>query len=85
LEAHMRGEPLPELLRDLGAEAFLDDPVILRQMAAVALERAREAAGAYDAEHCELELELYNWCARRLAGLAPEAAELQRASLRLLN
>ena len=85
LEAHMRGEPLPELLRDLGAEAFLDDPVILRQMAAVALERAREAAGVYDAEHCELELELYNWCARRLAGLAPEAAELHRARLRLLN
>jgi hypothetical protein len=82
---HMRGEPLPELLRDLGAEAFLDDPVMLRQMAAVALERAREAAGACDAEHCELELELYNWCARRLAGLAPEDAELHRASLRLLN
>ena len=25
----MRGEPLPELLRDLGAEAFLDDPLVL--------------------------------------------------------
>jgi hypothetical protein len=84
LEAHMRGEPLPELLRDLGAEAF-DDPPVLRQMATVALERAREAAGACDAQHCELELELYNWCARRLAGLAPEAAELHRARLRLLN
>jgi hypothetical protein len=80
----LEGEPLPELL-DLGAEAFLDDPLVLRQMATVALERARKAADACDAEHCELELELYNWCARRLAGLAQEAAELHRARLRLLN
>jgi hypothetical protein len=63
----MREEHLPELLRDVGAEAFLDDPMRLHRMATVALNRAHEAANARDTEGVPLVVP------RRLA---PEHASL---------
>jgi hypothetical protein len=59
----MPRQPLPELLRGLGAEPFLDDPETVSQLAHVALKRAHDAA---DADTRGLELELYAWCTRQL-------------------
>jgi hypothetical protein len=77
----MPRQPLPELLRDLGAEPFLDDPDTLRQLAHVAFKRAH---GACDANTCLLELELYMWCTRQLQ-LTGSGRSITHANLFLLN
>ncbi len=77
----MPRQPLPELLRDLGAEPFLDDPETLRQLAHVAFKRAHDAR---DADTCALELELYAWCTRQLQRIGPGRLRTH-ADLFLLN
>ena len=70
----MANGPLPELLRDLGVETLLDDPETLHRMAEVALDRAGLAANGRAPEEYRLEVELFEWCTKRLALLAAEAA-----------
>jgi hypothetical protein len=79
----MANGPLPELLRDLGIETLLDDPETLHRMAEVALDRAGLAANGRAPEEYRLEIELFEWCTKRLALLAAEDSVLHRfASLR---
>jgi len=76
----MANGPLPKLLRDLGAEPLLDDPETLHRMAEVALERASLAANGRAPEEYRLEVELFEWCTRRLALLAAEDSVLHAAA-----
>ena len=78
----MANVPLPELLRDLGVETLLDDPETLHRMAEVALDRAGLAANGRAPEEYRLEVELFEWCTKRLALLAAEDRRGPRASLR---
>ena len=76
----MANGPLPKLLRDLGAEPLLDDPETLHRMAEVALERASLAANGRAPEEYRLEVELFEWCTRRLSLLAAEDSVLHAAA-----
>jgi hypothetical protein len=76
----MANGPLPELLRDLGIETLLDDPETLHRMAEVALDRAGLAANGRAPEEYRLEIELFEWCTKRLALLAAEDSVLHAAA-----
>ena len=76
----MANGPLPELLRDLGVETLLDDPETLHRMAEVALDRAGLAANGRAPEEYRLEVELFEWCTKRLALLAAEDSVLHAAA-----
>jgi hypothetical protein len=65
----MNGDRLPELLRGLGVEPFLDDAATLQCIAEVALDLASRAANASDVEGYRRELELFEWCSERLGRL----------------
>ena len=67
-------------LRDLDAETLLDDPETLHRMAEVALDRAGLAANGRAPEEYRLEVELFEWCTRRLALLAAEDSVLHAAA-----
>jgi hypothetical protein len=62
----MSGNRLPELLRGLGVEPFLDDVATLQRFAEVALDLARRAADLRDAEEYRREFEVFEWCSERL-------------------
>jgi hypothetical protein len=68
------------LLRDLGVETLLDDPETLHRMAEVALDRAGLAANGRAPEEYRLEVELFEWCTKRLALLAAEDSVLHAAA-----
>ena len=76
----MANGPLPELLRDLGVETLLDDPETLHRMAEVALDRAGLAANGRAPEEYRLEVELFEWCTKRLALLTAEDSALHAAA-----
>jgi hypothetical protein len=76
----MANGPLPKLLRDLDAETLLDDPETLHRMAEVALDRAGLAANGRAPEEYRLEIELFEWCTKRLALLAAEDSVLHAAA-----
>ncbi len=76
----MANGPLPELLRDLGVETLLDDPETLHRMAEVALDRAGLTANGRASEEYRLEVELFEWCTKRLALLAAEDSVLHAAA-----
>jgi hypothetical protein len=65
----MNSDRLPELLRGLGVESFLDDEATLQCIAEVALDLASRAANASDVEGYRRELELFEWCSERLGRL----------------
>ena len=58
----MRSEPLPELLRGLGVEPFLNDAPTLQCLAEVALDLASRAGNLQDHEGYRKEIELFEWC-----------------------
>jgi hypothetical protein len=64
-----RSVELPELLRGLGIEPFLYDPVALRAMRAAAWKLARKATTQGDALQAQRELDVFKFCSRRLAEL----------------
>jgi hypothetical protein len=63
----MRTEQLPELLRGLGVEPFLNDALTLQCLAEVALNLASKAGNLQDREGYRKEIELFEWCKDRLA------------------
>ena len=62
---------LPELLRGLGIEPFLYDPVALRAMRAAAWKLAHNASKKGDGLQAQRELDVFQFCTRRLAELGP--------------
>jgi hypothetical protein len=81
----MSGERLPELLRGLGIEPFLDDATTLQRLADVALDLARRAANSRDAEGCRRELELFEWCSERLSRLQSDVFQNAAAASPLVH
>ena len=77
-ETNMTANRLPELLRGLGVEPFLDDAVTLQRLADVAWHLARRAAASSDAPGYRRELEVFEWCTQRLSLLCETAAGSRR-------
>jgi hypothetical protein len=73
-EVIMNDYRLPELLRGLGVEPFLNDATTLQRLADVALDLARRAAASRNPDECQRELEVFEWCTQRLALLTEESA-----------
>jgi hypothetical protein len=63
----MRKDLLPELLRGLGVEPFLNDAPTLQCLAEVALDLASRAGNLQDQKNYRKEIELFEWCRDRLA------------------
>src|SRR6476646_795898 len=76
---------LPELLRGLGVEPFLDDAATLQRLADVAWDLARRAAASSDAQEYRRELEVFEWCTQRLSLLKPDGCEITAAGSRRLH
>jgi hypothetical protein len=74
----MTADRLPELLRGLGVEPFLDDAATLQRLADVAWDLARRAAASSDAQGYRRELEVFEWCTQRLSLLCETAAGSRR-------
>ena len=66
----MREERLPELLRDLGVEPFLNEASTVQCLAEVALDLASRAGNMHDTEGYRKEIELFEWCKERLCQMA---------------
>lgn len=81
----MSADRLPELLRGLGIEPFLDDATTLQCLADVALDLARRAVNARDAEGYRRELELFAWCSERLSRLQSDVFQNAPAASPLLH
>ena len=81
-ETNMTADRLPELLRGLGVEPFLDDAATLQRLADVAWDLARRAAAASDAQGYRRELEVFEWCTQRLSLLESDVFELAAAGSR---
>ena len=84
-ETSMTANRLPELLRGLGVEPFLDDAATLQRLADVAWDLARRAAALSDAQSYRRELEVFEWCTQRLSLLKPDVCEATTAGSRLLH
>jgi hypothetical protein len=84
-ETSMSADRLPELLRGLGVEPFLDDAATLQRLADVAWDLARRAAAASDAPSYRRELEVFEWCTQRLSLLESDVFELAAAGSRRLH
>ena len=82
-ETNMTADRLPELLRGLGVEPFLDDAATLQRLADVAWHLARRAAASSDAPGYRRELEVFEWCTQRLSLLKPDVYETAAGSRRL--
>ena len=82
-ETSMTANRLPELLRGLGVEPFLDDAATLQRLADVAWHLARRAAASSDAPGYRRELEVFEWCTQRLSLLKPDVCETAAGSRRL--
>ena len=81
-ETNMTADRLPELLRGLGVEPFLDDAATLQRLADVAWDLARRAAASSDAQGYRRELEVFEWCTQRLSLLESDVFELAAAGSR---
>ena len=81
----MTADRLPELLRGLGVEPFLDDAATLQRLADVAWHLARRAAASSDAQGYRRELEVFEWCTQRLSLLESDVFELAAAGSRRLH
>ena len=81
-ETNMTADRLPELLRGLGVEPFLDDAATLQRLADVAWDLARRAAAASDTQSYRRELEVFEWCTQRLSLLESDVFELAAAGSR---
>ena len=81
-ETNMTADRLPELLRGLGVEPFLDDAATLQRLADVAWDLARRAAAASDTQGYRRELEVFEWCTQRLSLLESDVFELAAAGSR---
>jgi hypothetical protein len=84
-ETNMTADRLPELLRGLGVEPFLDDAPTLQRLADVAWGLARRAAAASDTQEYRRELEVFEWCTQRLSLLQPDVCESTAAGSRRLH
>jgi hypothetical protein len=81
-ETNMTADRLPELLRGLGVEPFLDDAATLQRLADVAWDLARRAAASGDMQEYRRELEVFEWCTQRLSLLESDVFELAAAGSR---
>jgi hypothetical protein len=84
-ETNMSADRLPELLRGLGVEPFLDDAVTLQRLADVAWDLARRAAASSDAQGYRRELEVFEWCTQRLSLLKSDVFETTAIGSRRLH
>ena len=84
-ETSMSANRLPELLRGLGVEPFLDDAATLQRLADVAWDLARRAAAASDTQGYRRELEVFEWCTQRLSLLKPDVGETTAVGSRRLH
>ena len=84
-ETNMTADRLPELLRGLGVEPFLDDAATLQRLADVAWHLARRAAASSDAQGYRRELEVFEWCTQRLSLLKSDVFETAAAGSRRLH
>jgi hypothetical protein len=84
-ETNMTADRLPELLRGLGVEPFLDDAATLQRLADVAWDLARRAAISSDAQEYRRELEVFEWCTQRLSLLKSDTFETTAAGSRRLH
>lgn len=81
----MTANRLPELLRGLGVEPFLDDAATLQRLADVAWDLARRAAASSDAQEYRRELEVFEWCTQRLSLLKSDVFEIAATGARRLH
>ena len=84
-ETNMSADRLPELLRGLGVEPFLDDAVTLQRLADVAWDLARRAAASSDAQGYRREFEVFEWCTQRLSLLKSDVFETTAIGSRRLH
>ena len=84
-ETNMTANRLPELLRGLGVEPFLDDAATLQRLADVAWDLAHRAAASSDTQEYRRELEVFEWCTQRLSLLKPDVCETTAAGSRRLH